>query len=49
MGDNGKIESEADDFKKALYIIKYYRGKDGKIYANKSTKGAYIYQNKKQI
>ena len=46
LGDNGKIEIEADDYGKALYIIKYYRGKDGKIYANKSTRTAYIYQNK---
>lgn len=46
-GDFGKIEIEADDYGKALYIIKYYRGKDGKIYANKSVQNTYIYQNKK--
>ena len=45
-GDYNKIEIETDDYGKALYIIKYYRGKDGKIYANKCVKNAYIYQNK---
>ena len=45
-GDNGKLELEADKYGKALYIIKYYRGKDGKIYANKCTKNVYIYKNK---
>lgn len=45
-GDNSKIEIDADDYGKALYIIKYYRGKDGKIYANKSVKNAYIYKDK---
>lgn len=45
-GDNGKIEIEADDYGKALYIIKYYRGQDGKIYANKSVKNAFIYKGK---
>lgn len=45
MGDNGKIENDAEGFKKALYIIKYYK-KDGKIYANKSVKNTYIYKEK---
>jgi len=45
-GDNSKIEIDADDYGKALYIIKYYRGQDGKIYANKSTKTTYIYKDK---
>ena len=45
MGDNGKIEIDADDYGKALYIIKYYK-KDGKIYANKSVQNAYIYKDK---
>lgn len=45
MGDNGKVENSAEGYEKALYIIKYYK-KNGKIYANKSTKEAYIYKNK---
>lgn len=45
MGDNGKVENDAEGYEKALYIIKYYK-KDGKIYANKSTKGAYIYKER---
>ena len=45
MGDNGKVENDAEGFEKALYIIKYYK-KDGKIYANKSVKGTYIYKEK---
>lgn len=45
MGDNGKIEIDADDYGKALYIIKYYK-KDGKVYANKSVQNAYIYKDK---
>lgn len=45
MGDNGKVENDAEGYEKALYIIKYYK-KDGKIYANKSTKGAYIYKDR---
>ena len=44
-GDNGKVENSAEGFEKALYIIKYYK-KDGKIYANKSVKGSYIYKDK---
>ena len=45
MGDNGKVENDADGYEKALYIIKYYK-KKGKIYANKSVKGTYIYKEK---
>lgn len=45
MGDNGKIEIDADDYGKALYIIKYYK-KDGVLYANKSVQNAYIYKDK---
>ena len=45
MGDNGKIEIDADDYGKALYIIKYYK-KDDKVYANKSVQNAYIYKDK---
>ena len=45
MGDNGKVENDAEGFEKALYIIKYYKEKD-KIYANKCTKDAYIYKKK---
>ena len=44
MGDNGKVENEAEGYEKALYIIKYYK-EDGKIKVNKSVKGAYIYKN----
>ena len=45
MGDNGKVENEAEGYEKALYIIKYYK-ENGKIYANKSVKGQYIYEKK---
>lgn len=45
MGDNGKVENDAKGYEKALYIIKYYK-KDGKIYANKSVRGTYIYKEK---
>lgn len=45
MGDNGKIETDAEGYEKALYIIKYYK-KNGKIYANKSVKNKYIYKDK---
>ena len=45
MGDNGKVENDSVGYEKALYIIKYYK-EDGKIYANKSVKGTYIYQKK---
>lgn len=45
MGDNGKVENDAKGYEKALYIIKYYK-KYGKIYANKSVRGTYIYKEK---
>lgn len=45
MGDNGKVENDSVGYEKALYIIKYYK-EGGKIYANKSVKGTYIYQKK---
>ena len=45
MGDNGKVENDAAGYEKALYIIKYYKEK-GKIYANKSVRGQYIYEKK---
>lgn len=45
MGDNGKVENDAEGYEKALYILKYYK-KDGKIYANKSVRQTYIYKNK---
>jgi hypothetical protein len=45
MGDNGKVENSAEGFEKALYIIKYFK-ENGKVYANKSVKGTYIYENK---
>ena len=46
MGDNGKLENDAEGYEKALYIIKYYK-KDGVVYANKSVKGTYIYKDRK--
>lgn len=45
MGDNGKVESDADGFQKATFIIKYYK-KDGKIYSNKSTRDGYVWKEK---
>lgn len=45
MGDNGKVEVDADGYQKALYVIKYFK-KNGKIYAHKFVKGHYIYENK---
>ncbi len=45
MGDNGKVENGAEGYEKALYIIKYYK-KNGKVYANKSVRGTYIYKEK---
>lgn len=45
MGDNGKLENDAKGYEKALYIIKYYK-KDGEVYANKSVRGTYIYENR---
>ena len=44
-GDNGKVENDAEGYKKALYIIKYYK-KNGTIHANKSVRGTYIYKDR---
>ena len=46
MGDNGKVENDAQGYEKALYIIKYYK-ENGEIYANKSVRGQYIYEKRK--
>ena len=45
MGDNGQVESDAEGYQKALYIIKYFK-KGGKVYAHKFVKGTYIYEDK---
>jgi hypothetical protein len=45
-GEGGQIEVEADDYGKALYVIKYERDKKtGRIKASKSVKNAYIYKD----
>ena len=44
-GDQGDQELDAKGFEKALYIIKYHRGKDGKIRMSKSTRTAKIFKN----
>jgi hypothetical protein len=45
-GDSGKIEVEADEFGKALYIIVYRKDKEtGHILASKSVENAYIYKD----
>ncbi len=44
-GDSGKVEIEADEYGKALYIIKYYK-ENGKVYANKSVRNVFIYKHK---
>ncbi|MEH7251901.1 hypothetical protein V7111_07225 [Neobacillus niacini] len=44
--DNGKIEVEADEYGKALYIIVYRKDpKTGTIKASKSVESAYIYKD----
>jgi hypothetical protein len=44
--DNGKLEVEADEFGKALYIIVYRKDpKTGTIKASKSVENAYIYKD----
>lgn len=44
--DNGKIEVEADEYGKALYIIVYRKdSKTGTIKASKSVESAYIYKD----
>lgn len=45
MGDNGKVEVDADGYSKAIYVIKYFK-MNGKVYAHKFVKNAYIYKNK---
>jgi hypothetical protein len=46
MGDNAKIEVDADEYGKALYIIVYRKdSKTGTIKATKSVESAYIYQD----
>ncbi|MFE8704130.1 hypothetical protein ACFYKX_26540 [Cytobacillus sp. FJAT-54145] len=45
-GDSGKIEVEADDYGKALYIIVYRKDKKtDRILASKSVENAYIYKD----
>jgi hypothetical protein len=45
-GDAGKIEVEADEYGKALYIIVYRKDKKtGKVKASKSVQNAYIYKD----
>ena len=45
MGDNGKVEADADGYSKAIYVIKYFK-KNGKVYAHKFVHNRYIYENK---
>ena len=45
MGDNGKVEADADGYSKAIYVIKYFK-KDGKVYAHKFVHNRYIYEDK---
>jgi hypothetical protein len=46
MGDNAKIEVDADEYGKALYIIVYRKdSKTGTIKATKSVETAYIYKD----
>ena len=45
MGDNGKVENDAEGYEKALYIIKYFK-KNGQVYASKLTKDAYVYKER---
>jgi hypothetical protein len=46
VGDNAKIEVQADEYGKALYIIVYRKDKKtGTIKATKSVETAYIYQD----
>jgi hypothetical protein len=45
-GDSGKIEVEADEYGKALYIIVYRKDKEtGRILMSKSVENAYIYKD----
>lgn len=45
MGDNGKVEVDADGYSKAIYVIKYFK-KNGKVYAHKFVQNRYIYENR---
>ena len=45
MGDNGKVEVDADGYSKAIYVIKYFK-KDGKVFAHKFVRNRYIYEDK---
>jgi len=45
MGDNGKVEVDADGYSKAIYVIKYFK-KNGKVYAHKFVRNRYIYEDK---
>lgn len=45
MGDNGKVEADADGYSKAIYVIKYFK-RNGKVYAHKFVRNRYIYENK---
>lgn len=45
MGDNGKVEVDADGYSKAIYVIKYFK-KNGKVFAHKFVRNRYIYENK---
>ena len=44
-GTAGRIEVEADEYGKALYIIVYKKNKDGNVTATKATKDTIIYEN----
>jgi len=45
MGDNGKVEVDADGYSKAIYVIKYFK-RNGKVFAHKFVRNRYIYENK---
>ena len=45
MGDNGKVEVDADGYSKAIYVIKYFK-QNGKVYAHKYVHNRYIYENR---
>ena len=45
MGDNGKVEVNAEGYGKAVYIIKYFK-QNGRVYAHKFVNNTYIYENK---
>lgn len=45
MGDNGKVEADADGYQKAIYVIKYFK-KDGHVFAHKFVQNRYIYSDR---